>query len=189
MPQDQSASHPVTASESVFEGRIWNIRRDTVDFMGEPIVREYMEHPGAVAILALNEQREVLLVRQYRHPVRQNLWEIPAGLTDLVGESKLNAAQRELLEESGWVATSWEELTTFYTSPGGSNEQITVYLAQDLSFRGRPDGAEGEERDLEPSWVPFHEALESVLKAEIKNPSTVIGILALAVWLGVSNAN
>lgn len=189
MPQDQAASHPVSESELVYQGRIWKIRRDTVDFLGETIVREYTDHPGAVAILALNDQREVLLVRQYRHPVRQNLWEIPAGLTDVAGESKLNAAQRELLEESGWVATSWEELTSFYTTPGGSNEQITVYLAQDLSFRGRPAGAQGEERDLEPSWVPFHEALESVLKAEIKNPSTVIGILALAVWLGVSNSN
>lgn len=189
MPQDQSASHPVSESELVYQGRIWKIRRDTVDFLGETIVREYTDHPGAVAILALNDQREVLLVRQYRHPVRQNLWEIPAGLTDVAGESKLNAAQRELLEESGWVATSWEELTSFYTTPGGSNEQITVYLAQDLSFRGRPAGAQGEERDLEPSWVPFHEALESVLKAEMKNPSTVIGILALAVWLGVSNSN
>ena len=189
MPKDQSASHPVSESELVYQGRIWKIRRDTVDFLGETIVREYTDHPGAVAILALNDQREVLLVRQYRHPVRQNLWEIPAGLTDVAGESKLNAAQRELLEESGWVATSWEELTSFYTTPGGSNEQITVYLAQDLSFRGRPAGAQGEERDLEPSWVPFHEALESVLKAEIKNPSTVIGILALAVWLGVSNSN
>lgn len=189
MPQDKPAVHPVTDSQSVFEGRIWNIRRDTVGFMGEEIVREYMEHPGAVAVLALNDQREVLLVNQYRHPVRENLWEIPAGLTDVPGEAKLNAAQRELLEESGWVATSWEELTTFYTSPGGSNEKITIYLAQDLTFRGRPDGAEGEERALEPSWVPFHEALESVLKAEIKNPSTVVGILALAVWLGVSNAN
>lgn len=189
MPQDKPAVHPVTDSQSVFEGRIWNIRRDSVGFMGEEIVREYMEHPGAVAVLALNDQREVLLVNQYRHPVRENLWEIPAGLTDVPGETKLNAAQRELLEESGWVATSWEELTTFYTSPGGSNEKITIYLAQDLTFRGRPDGAEGEERALEPSWVPFHEALESVLKAEIKNPSTVVGILALAVWLGVSNAN
>lgn len=189
MPKDQSASHPVSESELVYQGQIWSIRRDTVDFLGESIVREYTEHPGAVAILALNDQRQVLLVRQYRHPVRENLWEIPAGLTDLAGESKLNAAQRELLEESGWVATSWEELTTFYTTPGGSNEQITVYLAQDLTFRGRPSGAQGEERDLEPSWVPFHEALESVLKAEIKNPSTVVGILALAVWLGVSSAN
>lgn len=189
MPKDQSASHPVSESELVYQGQIWSIRRDTVDFLGESIVREYTEHPGAVAILALNDQRQVLLVRQYRHPVRENLWEIPAGLTDLAGESKLNAAQRELLEESGWVATSWEELTTFYTTPGGSNEQITVYLAQDLTFKGRPSGAQGEERDLEPSWVPFHEALESVLKAEIKNPSTVVGILALAVWLGVSNAN
>lgn len=189
MPQDQPAVHPVTDSQSVFDGRIWNIRRDTVGFMGEEIVREYVEHPGAVAVLALNDQREVLLVNQYRHPVRENLWEIPAGLTDVPGESKLNAAQRELLEETGWVATSWEELTNFYTSPGGSNEKITIYLAQDLTFRGRPDGAEGEERALEPSWVPFHEALESVLKAEIKNPSTVVGILALAVWLGVSNAN
>lgn len=183
MPKDQPIDFAVSASEVVFDGRIWSIKRDTFDYNGEAIVREYVEHPGAVAVVAINERSEVLLVKQYRHPVREYLWEIPAGLLDIAGESKLNAAQRELHEETGWVATQWEELTSFYTTPGGSSEEITIFLAQDLSFRGHNLQLEGEESDMEVSWVPIADAVTSVMKSEMKSPSAVVGIMALAIWM------
>lgn len=183
MPKDEPASFEVLASETVFEGRIWNVKRDVVDYRGEQIVREYVEHPGAVAVVAVNERSEVLLVRQFRHPVGEFLWEIPAGLCDVAGESKLNAAQRELFEETGWVATQWEELTSFYTTPGGNSEEISIFLAQDLSFRGHSLNLEGEEADMQVEWVPIADAVTSILKSEMKNPSTVVGLLALAIWM------
>lgn len=183
MPKDESAALPVLASETVFEGRIWNVKRDLVDYKGEQITREYVAHPGAVAIVAVNEKSEVLLVRQYRHPVGEYLWEIPAGLLDIAGESKLNAAQRELHEETGWIATQWEELTSFYTTPGGNSEEINIYLAQDLTFRGHSLQLEGEEADMQVEWVPIAEAVTSIMKSEMKSPSTVVGLLALAIWM------
>ena len=183
MPKDDSASLPVVASETVFEGRIWNVKRDLVDYKGEQIIREYVAHPGAVAVVAVNEKSEVLLVRQYRHPVGEYLWEIPAGLLDVAGESKLNAAQRELHEETGWIATQWEELTSFYTTPGGNNEQIDILLAQDLTYRGHNLRLEGEESDMQVEWVPIADAVTSVMKSEMKSPSAVVGLLALAIWM------
>ena len=183
MPKDEAASLEVQSSETVFEGRIWNVKRDVVDYKGEQIVREYVAHPGAVAVVAINERSEVLLIKQYRHPVGEYLWEIPAGLLDVAGESKLNAAQRELHEETGWVATQWEELTSFYTTPGGNSEEITIFLAQDLSFRGHSLKLEGEEVDMEVAWVPIAEAVTSVMKSDMKSPSAVVGIMALAIWM------
>ena len=183
MPKDEDASFSVSSSEVVFEGRIWNVKREAFEYNGEVLARDFVEHPGAVAILALNERSEVLLVRQYRHPVRKYLWEIPAGLLDVAGESKLNAAQRELLEETGWVATQWDELTSFYTTPGGNSEEITIFLAQDLTYRGHSLVLEGEESDLEVAWVPVAEAVTSVMKTEMKSPSAVVGIMALAIWM------
>ena len=104
---DLWAPRPVTASEVVLHGRIWDVRRESVDLGGdEPVVRDFVDHPGAVAVLALDDQDRVLMVRQYRHPVRMELWELPAGLLDVEGEDRETAAARELEEESGLVATS-----------------------------------------------------------------------------------
>jgi ADP-ribose pyrophosphatase len=183
MPKDQAASMPILESEVGFAGRIWNVKREKFDFNGEPLVREYVDHPGAVAIVALNERMEVLLIKQYRHPVGAYLWEIPAGLKDVEGESELDAAQRELFEETGWVATAWEDLTSFYTTPGGNSEEITIYLARELSYLGHKLELEGEEKDLEVAWVPLQDAVESVLKSDMKSPSAVVGILALGLWV------
>lgn len=183
MPKDQPAEFAVRNSDVAFEGRIWDVKRDVVDFRGHTITREYVAHPGAVAVVAINERSEVLLIMQYRHPVGEFLWEIPAGLLDVSGESRLDAAQRELFEETGWVATQWEELTSFYTTPGGSSEQIDIYLAQDLSFRGHNLALEGEEAELEVAWVPIADAITSVMKSEMKSPSAVVGLLALAIWM------
>ena len=99
MPKDQRASLSTTRRDVVFKGRIWNVVAEQFDYNGQELTREFVAHPGAVAVVALNEDREVLLINQYRHPVRSYLWEIPAGLLDMPGESKLEAAKRELRDD------------------------------------------------------------------------------------------
>ncbi|MEO0049500.1 MAG: hypothetical protein RL556_832 [Actinomycetota bacterium] len=180
MPKDQKAEFSVTESELVFKGKIWNVVRERFDFKGTELAREFVQHTGAVAILAMDDEGRILLLRQYRHPVREYLWELPAGLLDIEGESRQDAAKRELLEESGYQANSWNELTEFYCTPGGNDELITIFLAKDLVHIGFAEELEGEEADLLVEWVPFSEALQSVLKSEMRNPSAVVGIMALA---------
>ena len=185
MPKDQPVDLNVTASEVVFEGRIWDVVRETFDYGDTGLVREFVAHPGAVAVLAVDESERVLLIRQYRHPVRSYLWEIPAGLLDQAGESLEAAARRELLEETGYVAKKLELLSSFMTTPGGNSEVITVFLASDLEHVGHEFELEGEERDLLVEWVPLNEALSSVLKSEMRSPSAVVGIMAAAFKLGI----
>lgn len=175
--QDDPAVSEVTASETVFEGRVWNIRRDEVRYNGAPMVREYMDHTGAVAVLALDEDDRVLLIKQYRHPVRMREWEIPAGLLDVAEEQPLRAAQRELAEEADLVAATWHVLAEFTTSPGGSDEAIRIYLARGLSAADEVFARTEEEADIEVRWVPLHEAVDAVLARRVQNPSLVIGIL------------
>jgi ADP-ribose pyrophosphatase len=188
MPKDQRVEPKITASEVVFEGKIWDIARESFDYNGSTLVREFVKHPGAVAVLALDEQQRVLLIRQYRHPVRSYLWEIPAGLLDVPGEARVEAAKRELLEETGYVAQKWEKLTDFMTTPGGNDEVITIFLASDLQHVGHDLELEGEEVDMVKEWFPLSEALESALAADIQSPSAVVGIMAAAHRLGVKPA-
>ncbi|MEN9749282.1 MAG: hypothetical protein RL149_360 [Actinomycetota bacterium] len=180
MPKDQPFAANISSSEVVFEGMIWNVKSETFDFAGESLTREFVAHPGAVAVIAINERDEVLMIRQYRHPVRELLWEIPAGLLDVAGESAVEAASRELYEETGYLAGSIEPLIDFYTTPGGNSEQIQIFLATDLKHVGRPSYQEGEERELLIEWVPLESALHSVLSSEIKSPSAQVGLMALA---------
>lgn len=185
MPKDLPASPSVVKTEVPFVGRIWNIVRESFDYNGTTLVREFVQHPGAVAILAIDDQQRVLLIRQYRHPVRSYLWEIPAGLLDMPGESRLAAAKRELLEETGYEAGSWSELTNFMTTPGGNDEVITIFLAQELNLVGHSLELEGEETDMLVEWFPLSQALDSVLHSEMQSPSAVVGIMAAAFKLGV----
>ena len=185
MPKDRPAPLAISKSEVVFEGKIWDITRESFDYNGETLVREFVAHPGAVAVVALNDADQVLLINQYRHPVREYLWEIPAGLLDLPGESKLEAAKRELLEETGYIAESWEELIEFHTTPGGNNETIAIFLARQLRHQGHELELEGEETDLKVEWVSLSEALDSVLASEMRSPSAAVGIMAAARKLGI----
>jgi ADP-ribose pyrophosphatase len=170
----------------VFKGRIWDVVAEQFDYNGQELTREFVAHPGAVAVVALNEDREVLLINQYRHPVRSYLWEIPAGLLDQPGEAGLEAAKRELLEETGYVAGGWQELITFHTTPGGNDETITVFLATELVHQGHELELEGEEIDMQVRWVPLQDALQSILKSDMKSPTAVVGIMALALQLGAN---
>ncbi|MCT9821171.1 NUDIX hydrolase [Microbacterium sp. W1N] len=175
--QDEPVDVEVTDSQTVFEGRVWNIRRDEVRYNGAPMVREYMDHTGAVAVLALDEHDRVLLIQQYRHPVRMREWEIPAGLLDVAEEQPLRAAERELAEEADLVAEHWSVLADFATSPGGSDETIRIYLARGLSAADEVFERTEEEADIETRWVALDEAMDAVLARRVQNPSLVIGVL------------
>lgn len=176
--QDDLGAIPASRSETVYEGRVWNIRRDEVPYDGRTIVREYTDHPGAVAILALDDADRVLLIKQYRHPVRARDWEIPAGLLDVAGEDALATARRELAEEADLAAARWDVLAEFYTTPGGSDEAIRIYLARDLSATPEPFDRYAEEADIEVRWVALDELVDAILDRRVQNPSLVVGGLA-----------
>jgi ADP-ribose pyrophosphatase len=177
---DEPDPRDVVASEVVMQGRVWDLRRDTVDLGdGQTVVREYVAHPGAVAVLVLDAHDRVLLVRQYRHPVGLMMWEPVAGLLDVAGEPPWVGAARELVEEAGLVAARWDVLVDLENSPGGSSETIRCYLARDPAPApdGRPDG-DGEERDMPHTWVPLDDAVAGVLSGRLTAPLTVAGVLA-----------
>lgn len=170
----------VIETKVAFEGKIWNVVSKTFQFQGEELTREYIEHPGAVAVLAINQHDEVLLINQYRAPVNEYLYEMPAGLRDAEDESDLQAAKRELAEEADYQASSWSHLHSFYTTPGSSSEVIEIYLAKDLSPTGTSFDRTSEERGMVPLWIPFADVLDSVLKSKTKSPTLVVAVLALA---------
>jgi ADP-ribose pyrophosphatase len=179
--RDVFAPRPVLASELIHHGLVWDVVRDTVDLGAAGVVRrEYLSHPGAVGVLALDDRERVLLLRQYRHPVRMQLWELPAGLLDVAGEDPLAAARRELAEEADVLAGEWSVLLDWFNSPGGMDEALRVYLARDLSEV--PDGdrhsREHEELDMLARWVPLDEARQAVLNGGLHNPTAVVGVLA-----------
>lgn len=178
---DEAAALPVLGSARVYRGRVWDVRRDDVELGdGQTVTREVLVHTGAVGVLALDERDRVLLLRQYRHPVRSYLWEPPAGLLDVAGEDPLDAIRRELAEEADLLADEWHVLVDFYNSPGGSTEAFRCYLARGLRPVPEPDRheREGEERDMATAWLPLDEARDLVLDGSLHNPATVAGVLA-----------
>jgi ADP-ribose pyrophosphatase len=144
--------------------------------------RDVIEHPGAVAIVALDGDDRVLLIRHYRHPAEHLLWEIPAGLRDVAGEDPRATAERELLEEAGYRARDWRELADFFTSPGILTERVQVFLARGLTFV--PESERGgnapqhEEAHLLVRWVPLHQAVRLFLAGDLHNGVTAVGILS-----------
>ncbi|MEU2348564.1 NUDIX hydrolase [Modestobacter sp. NPDC049651] len=180
---DQPHDYELLDSETVYDGHVVSLRRDTVAMPGGgSSVREVVHHGGAVGIVALDDEGRVVLLRQYRHPVRQHLWELPAGLLDVEGESAVEAAQRELAEEVQLAAERWSLLVTTYSSPGFSDERIRIYLAEGLSDVDRPEGfvVEHEELDMTVERVPLAEAVQRVFDGEIRNALAVTGLLAAA---------
>jgi 8-oxo-dGDP phosphatase len=179
---DAAASWPVTSSELLAGDSLVRLRRDMVRMPeGDVVGRDVLEHPGAVAILALGEDERLLLIRQYRHPVGRLLWEIPAGLRDVAGEPLRVTAQRELLEEAGYRAARWQVLTDTFTSPGISTERLRIFLARGLAEVPEAERSyvpEHEEAHLTVAWLPLHEAVRRVLAGELHNGVTAVGILA-----------
>lgn len=193
---DERVEREVVASRTVHDGLVWDVVSEDVDLgEGRTVTREFVRHPGAVSVIALDDDDRVLLLRQYRHPVRSLLWEPPAGLLDVPGEDLRTAAARELAEEADLVAGQWWVLLDYLSSPGGSDEGLRVFLARDL--RPVPEGErherEDEERDIELRWVPLDEAVAAVRAGDVRNPSAVNGILAAALaradgWQGLRPA-
>ncbi|TFV69901.1 NUDIX hydrolase [Blastococcus sp. CT_GayMR19] len=171
------------ATETVYEGRVISLELATVAMPGGgDSVREIVRHPGAVAVVAVDDEDRVVLVRQYRHPFGLPLWELPAGLRDADGEPPLETAKRELAEEAQLSAARWSLLTTSYSSPGFCDEQVLIYLAEQLSDADRPEGfvVEHEELDMTVERVPLDDAVQRVFDGDIRNASAVIGLLAAA---------
>jgi 8-oxo-dGTP pyrophosphatase MutT (NUDIX family) len=180
--KDTPETWPVVSSSEQFRGRLVTVRADKVRMPGSNVAeREVVLHPGAVAVLALDDAGQVLLIRQYRHPVSRLLWEIPAGLRDVAGESPWNTARRELLEEAGYRARDWRVLADYYSSPGFTTERLRIFLARELEFvpPGERDFVpRDEEAQLVPAWLPLDEAVRKVLAGELHNGATALGILA-----------
>ena len=170
------------SSEKIFDGKILHIRRDAVLLPnGRQAFREVADHPGGVCVLALDSQRQVLLVSQYRYPYGQVLRELPAGKLEY-GEDPDEAARRELREETGAAAGSFQSLGELYPSPGYCGEIIHMYLAQDLRF-GDTDLDEDEFLNLER--LPFSQLVEQVLSGEIKDAKTIAAALKAKLLLGL----
>jgi ADP-ribose pyrophosphatase len=173
----------VLIRETVHEGRVISLELDTVAMPGGgDSVREIVHHPGAVAVVAVDGEDRVVLLRQYRHPFGTHLWELPAGLRDADGEPPLETAKRELAEEALLSAARWSLLATSYSSPGFCDEQVLIYLAEELSDVERPDGfvVEHEELDMTVERVPLDDAVQRIFDGDIRNASAIIGLLAAA---------
>jgi 8-oxo-dGDP phosphatase len=180
--RDEPGGWPVAGSAVLARGRVVTLRQDEVQLPdGEEVVREVVEHPGAVAIVALDDTDRVLMIRQYRHPVRATLWELPAGLRDVAGEPPLDTARRELLEEAGYRAADWHVLADYLSSPGISTERVRVYLARGLTLvpeAQRDYVRQHEEAYLTVAWMPLAEAAQAVLAGDLHNGVAIVGILS-----------
>ncbi|WP_066172430.1 NUDIX domain-containing protein [Gordonia hydrophobica] len=169
------------SSRTEYEGAILALRVDDVEMPGGRLAkREVVEHHGAVAIVARDDDGRIAMIRQYRHPIGRRLLELPAGLLDGgPDEDPLAAAQRELAEEADLAADRWRVLVDLVVSPGFTDEALRVYLADGLQ-QLPPADREDEEADLVLEWVPLAEAVRHVLSGEIVNATAAAGVLAAA---------
>lgn len=182
---DRPEEWRVEASSVPFRGKKTSVRTDDVVMPdGSVVSRDYQVHPGSVAVLALDERDRVLVLSQYRHPVRRKLWEIPAGLLDVPGENPLSAAERELYEEAHVKAEDWRVLADVYTTPGGCDEAVRIFLARGVSeAEGDRFQVAEEEAQMEHARVPLPELVRAVLAGDLQNNCLVVGALALTAAL------
>jgi 8-oxo-dGDP phosphatase len=182
--EDTPEQWPVDKSDILLKHWIVTVRSDLVRMPdNDQAERMAITHPGAVAVLVLDSANRVLMIRQYRHPAGYQLWEIPAGLRDVPGEPLLEAAKRELIEETGYRARQWHVLVDTFTSPGFSNERMRIFLARDLlQNRDRREyQPEHEEKFLTAAWVPLAEAVRLALAGKLHNGQAITAILAASV--------
>jgi 8-oxo-dGDP phosphatase len=184
--RDTPEHWPVEASEQLAVGHITTYVRDRVRMIdGTTADREYTVHPGAVAVVVLDDQDRVLTLRQYRHPVRLVMVELPAGLLDKPGEHPLEAAKRELYEEAHLQAADWRVLIDYYNTAGSSDEALRIFVARGAS---QADGeryvGEGEEAGIVLGWVPRADLLAAVLAGDVTTASVVASVCALTTVLG-----
>lgn len=181
---DRPVGWPVREHRVLARGAVTTMVQDEVQTPdGATITRQYLQHPGAVGVIALDEDERVVLVRQYRHPVRHRLLEPPAGLLDVDDEDWLDAARRELAEEAQLAAGDWRVLLDQFVSPGSSEESVRIYLARGLHPVSRPDGfvVEGEELEMDVVLAPLADLVDAVLAGRVQNPLAVAGVLATEV--------
>lgn len=172
---------PVRERVMVHRGRVWDVVAETFDLPGAgELTREYVDHPGAVAVLALDRLDRVLLIRQYRHPIGTHEWELPAGLLDVAGEGEDETARRELFEEADLYAASWHPLLTVHSSPGGISERLSIYLARDLAAvpESERHRRSEEEAVMLSRWVPLEDVVDAVLRGDVHNATLAVGSLA-----------
>jgi 8-oxo-dGDP phosphatase len=181
--RDEAVEPTVTSSEVLVTAKIFDLRRETVD-LGDhgSVTREYLHHTGAVIVVALREidgVDHVVMIQQYRHPVRRREWELPAGLRDVEGEEPVLTAARELAEEVELRAARWDLLVDLFASPGSTSEVMRIFLARDVVEV--TDGVferTGEEAGITGMWVPLDDAYQAVLDGRIHNPGAVVGVMA-----------
>ncbi len=178
--RDEPFEADVTASELVYAGRVWDVRSDTVRYGDGEIVRQYVDHPGAAAVVAVDDEERVLLIQQYRHPIRHRDWEIPAGLLDVAGEPPIETALRELAEEADLVAASIEPVVSVFTTPGGNDEVVHVFLARQLTSASATFARTDEEADIRLEWVALADVVDAILAGRMRNGILVAGVLAAA---------
>lgn len=177
---DEFGRRPVAESHTVYEGLVWNVARDSVDFApGVNFSRDYVAHTGAVAILALTHEGEAIVIRQYRHPAGAHMWELPAGLLDKEGEDPAAAALRELEEETGYTASEAHHLLDYYPSAGGSNEKISVYAAHECVKAPSVDFTRvDEEAEILTRTVALDDLESAALSGRLHNSALLIATLA-----------
>ncbi|MEW1637719.1 NUDIX hydrolase [Streptomyces sp. NPDC093801] len=184
--RDTAESWETLSTRRPFQGAKTAVDSDEVRMPdGSVARRDYQVHPGSVCVLALDAEGRVLVINQYRHPVRRRLWELPAGLLDVPGENPLHGAQRELYEEAHVKAGDWRVLADFFASPGGSDEAVRIFLARDVAEADgeRYEEASSEEADMRVEWVDRADLVRGALAGELGNPALVTGVLALSAAL------
>jgi 8-oxo-dGDP phosphatase len=181
--EDTQESWPVAATEPLLKHWLLTVRSDKVQMPDKDFAeRTVVSHPGAVAVVTLDDASRVLMIRQYRHPVGYQLWEIPAGLRDAAGEPPLETARRELFEETGYRAREWHVLIDYFTSPGFTTERLRIYLARGVE-QANEDPAHAyvrhhEEKYLIQRWVPLDDAVRLAFAGKLHNSSAITGVLA-----------
>ena len=171
------------SSEDVFDGVILHVKRDTVTLSnGKPAVREVIRHIGAVCVIPVTDDNKVIMERQFRYPLNRVILEIPAGKLDAPDEDRLSAIRRELREETGYTADSWQEIGPFHPAPAYSDEYITMYLARGL-HKGEQDLDADEFLDV--CTVPLKDLVQDVMDGKISDAKTQVCVLKAARILGV----
>lgn len=185
--KDSKETKTIVKSQIVYEGLVWDIQRDEVEIQNANFQRDYISHTSAVAVLAFDETGKIILIKQYRHPVREKLWEIPAGLLDLKGEAQIEAAKRELKEETDYEAAQISKLISYYPTPGSSNEELHIFLATGCRKVDSEYLKEAEEAELEVATFDLEEVKKAVLNGEIKNGPLVTAVLAYEAGLSLKS--
>ena len=178
--RDEKVDLEIVSTDLVYEGAVWDVRSDTVRYGDGEMTRQYVEHPGAAAVVAIDDDERVVLIQQYRHPIKERDWEIPAGLLDVAGEPPIETAKRELTEEADLAADRWQHLVSMHTTPGGNDEVVHLFLARGLRAVETDFEREHEESDMRLERVPLADVIDGVLAGRLRNGILATGALAAA---------